>query len=43
MSFLFSILQKPGDKHDEIEEDGSNSLIDLVYSLVQEINNDQAG
>jgi DNA-binding transcriptional MerR regulator len=42
ISLLFSILQKPGDKHDEIEEDGSNSLIDLVYSLVQEINNGQA-
>lgn len=42
ISLLFSILQKPGDKHGETEENGAHLLIDLVYSLVQEINNDQA-
>jgi DNA-binding transcriptional MerR regulator len=42
ISLLFSILQKPGDKHGETEENSADHLIDLVYSLVQEINNDQA-
>jgi DNA-binding transcriptional MerR regulator len=42
ISLLFSILHKPGDKHSETEENGTHPFIDLVYSLVQEINNDQA-
>jgi len=42
ISLLFSILSKPGDKHSETEENGTQPLIDLVYSLVQEINDDQA-
>ena len=42
ISLLFSILYKPGDKRNETEENGTHPLIDLVYSLVQEINDDQA-
>jgi DNA-binding transcriptional MerR regulator len=42
ISLLFSILHKPGDKHEETEDNSTNQLIDLVYTLVQEINNDQA-
>jgi hypothetical protein len=42
ISLLFSILQKPADKHNESVETGSNSWIDLVYELVQEINHNQA-
>lgn len=41
ISLLFSILQKPDDKHNETEDSGS-SLIDFVYELVQEINSDHA-
>jgi len=40
ISLLFSILHKPGDKHSE--ENGAYPLIDLLYSLVQEINDEQA-
>lgn len=42
ISMLFSILQMPVDKHNEVEDAGSNDWIDLVYTLVQEINNEQA-
>lgn len=45
IALLFSILQKPTDKHNKHHEDeqpDSNSLIDFVYELVQEINSDQA-
>lgn len=42
ISLLFSILQKPADKHDEAEETGSDPWIDLAYTLVQEINLNQA-
>ncbi|MGS0765617.1 DUF1836 domain-containing protein [Syntrophomonas curvata] len=42
ISLLFSILRKPVDKHNEAEDAGSNIWIDLVYTLVQEINNEQA-
>lgn len=41
ISLLFSILQKSWDKHGETEDNTTNHLIDVVYSLVQEINNDQ--
>ncbi|NLX01192.1 MAG: DUF1836 domain-containing protein [Syntrophomonadaceae bacterium] len=41
ISLLFSILQEPANKHNE-DQNSANPLIDLIYSLVQEINNDQA-
>lgn len=41
ISLLFSILREPANKHNE-EQNSANPLIDLIYSLVQEINNDQA-
>jgi DNA-binding transcriptional MerR regulator len=42
ISLLFSILRQPTIKHDESEDAASNSWIDLVYNLVQEINDEQA-
>ncbi len=42
ISLLFSILRRPAVKHDESEDPGFDNWINSVYSLVQEINDEQA-
>ena len=42
ISLLFSILRRPAVKHDESEDPVFDNWINSVYSLVQEINDEQA-